>query len=65
MSNEERAALLGDELTRAIEAYAKGPTAQTLSDFSAALIGRCTSMIASALIHLHQRMDKIEGVGDG
>jgi hypothetical protein len=60
-----RAALLGDELTNAIEAYAKEPTAAHLSDFSAALVGRCASMAAAAVVTLHERVADLEAARDG
>jgi hypothetical protein len=55
-----RAALLGNELTEAIEAYAHEQTAARLSDFSAALVGRCASMAASAIVSLHARVAALE-----
>jgi len=55
-----RAALLGDELTNAIEAYAKEPTAAHLSDFSAALVARCASMAAAAVVALYERVAALE-----
>lgn len=55
-----RAALLGNELTNAIDAYANEPTAAHLSDFSAALVGRCASMAAAAVITLHERVAQLE-----
>ena len=60
-----RAALLGDELTEAIEAYAKEPTAARLSDFSAALVGRCASMAAAAVVALYDRVTELEAARDG
>jgi hypothetical protein len=60
-----RAALLGDELTLAIDAYVKEPTAAHLSDFSAALVGRCASMAAAAVVALYERLDKLEAARDG
>ena len=66
-----RAALLGDELTEAIDAYAKEPTAENLSNFSAALVGRCSSMAAALpfavgiigqLQQSRENTDKIEQV---
>jgi hypothetical protein len=60
-----RAALLGDELTKAIEAYAEEPTAAHLSDFSAALVGRCASMAAQAVVRLYERVDQLEAARDG
>jgi len=60
-----RAALLGNELTDAIDAYAKEPTAAHLSDFSAALVGRCASMAAAAVVTLHERIAELEKARDG
>lgn len=60
-----RAALLGDELTEAIEAYAKEPTPENLSTFSAALIGRCASMAAAAVVRLYDRVLELERARDG
>ncbi len=60
-----RAALLGDELTEAIDAYAKEPTAAHLSDFSAALVGRCASMAAAAVVTLHERVTELEASRNG
>ena len=57
--------MLGDELTKAIDAYAKEPTARNLSDFSAALVGRCASMAASAVVMLHERVAQLEATRDG
>ena len=55
-----RAALLGDELTQAIDAYAQEQTAEHLSDFCAALVGRCASMAAQAVLTLHERVAELE-----
>lgn len=60
-----RATLLGDELTKAIDAYAKEPTAAHLSDFSAALVGRCATMAASAVVGLYERVAELEAARDG
>jgi|GEM_PF-6840026 len=60
-----RAALLGDELTEAIDAYAKDPTAENLSNFSAALVGRCSSMAAAAVVALYERVAQLEAARDG
>ena len=60
-----RAALLGDELTRAIDAYATEPTAEHLSDFSAALVGRCASMAAQAVLSLYERVSELEAKRHG
>jgi hypothetical protein len=60
-----RAALLGDELTIAIEAYVNEPTAARLSDFSAALVGRCASMAASAVVTLYERVSELEAARHG
>jgi uncharacterized small protein (DUF1192 family) len=60
MTTEERAALLGDELTRLIEAYIQTPNRETLGNFSAALINRCASMAAAAVISLHERVEELE-----
>ncbi len=60
MTGEERARLLGDELSEAVDAYVAAPNAQTLSDFLAVLLGRATSMAAGAVVHLVDRMDMIE-----
>jgi hypothetical protein len=60
-----RAALLGDELTHAIEAYVKEPTAARLSDFSAALVGRCASMAAAAVVTLYERVAELEAARNG
>ena len=60
-----RAALLGDELTEAIDAYVREPTAAHLSDFSAALVGRCASMAAAAVVTLHERIAELEKARDG
>ena len=59
-----RKALLGDELTEAIDAYAKDPTPERLSNFSAALVGRCASMAAAAVVALYERLDKLERARD-
>lgn len=59
-----RVAVLGDELTKAIEAYANAPGSQTLSDFSAALVGRCASMAAAAVNPLHTRIEALETARD-
>lgn len=60
MTSEERAALLGDKLTQAIDAYAAEPSAATLSDYSAELIGRVTSMCAAILVDLIARVERLE-----
>jgi len=60
-----RAALLGNELTDALDAYAKEPTAAHLSDFSAALVGRCASMAAAAVVTLHERIAALEATDHG
>lgn len=60
MTNVDRAALLGDELTMMIDAYARDPNARTLADFSAALVGRCASMAANAVVVLHERVAALE-----
>ena len=55
-----RKALLEDELTQAIDAYAKDPTPENLSNFSAALVGRCASMAAQAVLMLVKRIEELE-----
>lgn len=67
MTNDERAALLGDELTQAIRAYVATPSDETLGTFCALLINRCASMAAAAVLGLHTRLDAVErrGTPDG
>lgn len=60
-----RADILGDELTKAIDAYAKAPDHRTLGDLSAALVGRCASMAASAVVELYERVAALEAARDG
>jgi hypothetical protein len=60
VTNTERAELLGDELSKAVTAYRHDPSDATLSDFCAALIGRCASMAAAAVVALHERVERLE-----
>jgi len=64
MTNEERAAILGDELTSAVAAYIANPSDDTLSDFCAALINRCASMAAGAVVNLYERVEQLEASHD-
>lgn len=66
LTANERAVLFGDELMRLTAAYIKNQTAQTLSDRDAALINRCASMAAAAVVPLYEHMEhtdeRIEGM---
>lgn len=57
LTANERASLFGDELTRLTAAYIKNQTAQALSDRDAALINRCASMAAAAVVPLYEHME--------
>lgn len=60
VTNDERAALLGDELTESIRAWRRDPSDATLGDFCAVLINRCASMAAAAVVALHERVEALE-----
>jgi len=60
-----RATMLGDELTKAIDAYATEPSQAHLLDFSAALVGRCASMAAQAVVTLYERVAALEAARHG
>lgn len=65
LTNEERAALLGNPLTQAIDAYIANPTNETLANFCAELLGRGTSMSAAVLVGLIGRVEDLESLRAG
>jgi hypothetical protein len=60
LTADARRALFGDELIRLTAAYVANPTAQTLGDYNAALIGRCASQAAAAVLPLYERIEGIK-----
>lgn len=60
LTPNERASLFGPELIALTAAYIKNPTEETLADRDAALIGRCHSAAASAVLPLKERIEGVE-----
>lgn len=60
LTADERARMLGDELIQLTAAYIANPSAQTIADRDAALIGRCASMAASAVLPLKEQLEGIK-----
>jgi hypothetical protein len=57
LTETERAALFGNELIALTAAYVANPTPETLSDYNAALIGRCASVAAGAVLPLKEQIE--------
>lgn len=53
--------LFGDELIRLTAAFIANPTdEQAVADYNAALINRCASMAAAAVVGLYERVAQLE-----
>lgn len=59
LTADERASLFGDELIALTAAYIKNQNEATLGDYNAALIGRCASVAASAVLPVKEQLEGI------
>ena len=57
LTADERASLFGDELIDRIAAYVANPNEATLGDYAAALIGRCASAAANAVLPTKEQLE--------
>jgi hypothetical protein len=60
--------VLGQPLVQAIDAYARDPNAETLGNYSAALVGRVTEILTTVelrIIRVAERVDQLEAARDG
>jgi hypothetical protein len=60
--------VLGQPLVQATDAYARDPNAETLGNYSAALIGRVTEILTAVelrIIRVAERVDQLEAARDG
>ena len=57
--------ILGDELVQLNDAYDRDPSPENRRRYQAALIGRCSSMAAHAVLGVVHRVEHLEAVRNG